>query len=118
MECTRGGLPALGLWREKVAEIGVTQSARLLRDSGLAVSSLCRGGWFPAASAAERRARLEENFRAVEEAAELGTEILVLVCGPAPDRDIAAGRAMVSEALEQLLPFAAQHQIKIGRASC
>lgn len=112
--CARAGLPALGLWREKVAEIGVTQSARLLRDAGLAVSSLCRGGWFPAASATERRARLEENFRAVEEAAELGAEVLVLVCGPAPDRDIAAGRLMVSEALEQLLPFAAQHQIKLG----
>lgn len=112
--CMRAGIPAIGLWREKVAEIGLEQSARLLREAGIAVSSLCRGGWFPAASATERHARLEENFRAVEEAAELGAGVLVLVCGPAPDRDIAAGRAMVTEALEHLLPFAAQHQIRLG----
>src|SRR5579883_2701220 len=112
--CARAGIPAIGLWREKIAEIGVTQSARLVRDAGIAVSSLCRGGWFPAASAVERRARLEENFRAVEEAAELGADVLVLVCGPAPDRDIAAARAMVREALERLLPFAEQHRIKLG----
>jgi sugar phosphate isomerase/epimerase len=112
--CTRAGIPAIGLWREKVAEIGLERSARLLREAGIAVSSLCRGGWFPAAGATARHARLEENFRAVEEAAELEAEVLVLVCGPAPDRDITAGRAMVTEALEQLLPFAAQHQIKLG----
>lgn len=112
--CARAGIPALGLWREKVAEIGLQQSARLVREAGLSVSSLCRGGWFGAATAAERRARLENNFRAVEEAAELGAEVLVLVCGPAPDKDIAAGRAMVAEALERLLPFAEQHHIKLG----
>ncbi|HEX6483203.1 MAG TPA: sugar phosphate isomerase/epimerase family protein [Ktedonobacteraceae bacterium] len=112
--CTRAGIPAIGLWREKVAEIGLKQSARLLHESGIVVSSLCRGGWFPAASATERRTRLEENFRAVEEAAELGAGVLVLVCGPAPDRDISAGRMMVTEALEHLLPFASQHQIRLG----
>lgn len=112
--CTRAGIPALGLWREKVAETGLQESRRMVREAGLSVSSLCRGGWFPAASVQERQARLEDNFRAVEEAAELGTDVLVLVCGPAPDKDIMAGREMVRDALERLLPFAVQHRVKLA----
>ena len=58
----------------------------MVRDAGLRVSSLCQGGMFPAVTAAERRDRFEDNRRAVEEAATLGTDVLVLVCGPAPER--------------------------------
>lgn len=77
--CVRAGIPFIGLWREKVAETGLRESARIVRDAGLRVSSLCRGGWFPAATAAERQARLDDNRRAIEEADTLGTDVLVLV---------------------------------------
>src|SRR5437016_1020888 len=109
--CLRAGIPALGLWRHKVAETGLHESARIVRDSGLRVSSLCRGGWFPAASLAERLARLDDNRRAIEEAVELGTDVLVLVCGPTPNNDITAARAMVEDAIAQLLPYAAEHRV-------
>lgn len=112
--CLRADIPAIGLWREKVAETGLRESARIVREAGIGVSSLCRGGWFPAAGVSARQARLTDNLRAVEEAAELGTDVLVLVCGPAPDKNIAAGRAMVMDALERLLPFAEQHRVKLG----
>lgn len=82
----RAGVPWIALWRHKVQETGLKESARLVRDAGLKVSSLCRGGMFPAATAAERQERLDDNRRAIEEAAELGTDVLVLVCGPAPDK--------------------------------
>jgi sugar phosphate isomerase/epimerase len=112
--CVRAGIPALGLWRNKVAETGLYESARIVRDSGLRVSSLCRGGWFPAASLAERQARLDDNRRAIEEAAELATDVLVLVCGPAPNSDITAARAMVEDAIAQLLPYAAEHRMQLA----
>lgn len=112
--CARAGIPAIGLWRDKVGEYGVRASARLVHDAGLQVSSLCRGGWFDAPTAAERQARLEDNRRAIEEAAELGTAVLVLVCGPASGRDLAAGRAWVAEAIADLAPFAAQHSVRLG----
>ena len=47
--CARAGIPFIGLWRHKVAELGVQASARLVREAGLRVSSLCRGGMFVAA---------------------------------------------------------------------
>jgi sugar phosphate isomerase/epimerase len=94
--CALAGIGFVGFWRDKVSETGLSESARIVRDAGLRVSSLCRGGMFPAVTAAERRARLEDNRRAVEEASALGTDVLVLVCGPPPERDLEAARTTSS----------------------
>jgi sugar phosphate isomerase/epimerase len=112
--CARAGIPWIGLWRDKLAEAGLATSARHVRDAGLRVSSVCRGGMFPAASPAERAARIDDNRRAVDEAAELGAETLVLVCGAAPDNDIAAARAMIADGIAALLPYAAERGVRLG----
>ena len=112
--CARAGIPMIGLWRNKVAETGLRESARIVRDAGLRVSSLCRGGMFPAATDDERQRRIDDNRRAIDEAAELGTDVLVLVCGPAPDRDIDAAREMVRDGIAALLPYAQERGIRIG----
>ena len=74
--CADAGIRWFGPWRHKVAEVGAAEARRILDGHGLRVSSLCRGGFFLAADEAE------DNRRAVEEAATLGTDVLVLVCGP------------------------------------
>jgi sugar phosphate isomerase/epimerase len=113
--CARAGISWIGPWRDKVAAAGgAAASARLIRDAGLGVSSLCRGGFFPAATEAERQARLDDNRRAIDGAAELGTDVLVLVCGPAPDRDIDAARRMVEGGIEALLPYAAERGVRLA----
>ncbi|MBE1445511.1 sugar phosphate isomerase/epimerase family protein [Paenibacillus sp. OAS669] len=112
--CARAEVPWIALWRHKVAETGLAESKRLVQNAGLRVSSLCRGGMFPAATAAERQARIDDNRRAVDEAAELGAEVLVLVCGPAPDKDIAAARQMVEDGIAQLMPYAQSCGIKLA----
>ncbi|WP_409342598.1 sugar phosphate isomerase/epimerase family protein [Paenibacillus sp. MBLB4367] len=112
--CARAEVSWIALWRHKVAEAGLAASKRIVRDAGLHVSSLCRGGMFPASTAAERQARIDDNRRAVDEAAELGAEVLVLVCGPAPDRDIAGARQMVEEGIAQLVPYAESCGIRLG----
>jgi sugar phosphate isomerase/epimerase len=111
--CLRAEVPAIAPWRDKVAEVGLTEAAHILRESGLRVSSLHVGGDFPAASEAERRARIDDSRRAIEEAAELGAELLSLRAGPAPDRDIDAARAMVVKGIEQLIPDAQERGVKL-----
>lgn len=114
--CARHGVPYVAVWRHKLAEVGVKTAACLLRDAGVRVSSVCRGGMFPAATAAERAARIEENRRAVDEAAALGAAVLVLVCGaaPPPGKDIAAARRMVADGIAELVPYARERGVRLG----
>jgi sugar phosphate isomerase/epimerase len=112
--CARHGVPGISVWRHKLAETGVGVAARLIRDAGLQVSSLCRGGMFPAATSTERAARIDDNRRAIDDAAALGAEVIVLVCGAAPDRDISAARAMVADGVAAIVPYAAERGIRLG----
>ncbi len=112
--CARHGLRWIGLWRDKVADYGLQQSVRLTREAGIAVSSLCRGGFFPAATASERRRRVEDNLRAVDEAHELGTDVLVLVCGPAVDGDLEAARGFVADGIAEVAQYAAKAGVRLG----
>jgi sugar phosphate isomerase/epimerase len=115
--CARAGLGWIGLWREKVADAGgASAAAALVRDAGLRVSSLCRGGFFPAPDQALRAAAIEENRRAIEEAAVLGTDVLVLVCGGLPDgsRDLPAAREMVAEGIAAVVDDAAASGVRLG----
>jgi sugar phosphate isomerase/epimerase len=102
--CTAAGIRTVAPWRHQLDK----DSARTLREAGLAVSSLCRGGFFTAPGADD------DNRRAVEQAAELGAPVLVLVCGPPTDRDLAAARAAIAAGIERLLPFAADHGVRLG----
>jgi sugar phosphate isomerase/epimerase len=112
--CVRAGVGWIGLWRHKVEEIGLTETARRLRGAGLRASSLCRGGFFPAASAQDRQQRIDDNIRAVDEAAELGASVLVLVAGPAPDRDLDAARQMVEDGIRAVLPHALERSVRLA----
>jgi sugar phosphate isomerase/epimerase len=102
------GIEAIGLWREPVQEFGITASARLVADAGLRVSSLCRAGFFTMSEGPARRTALDDNRRAIDEAAELGAPVLVLVAGGLPEgsRNLPAARARVAEALAELAPSA------------
>jgi sugar phosphate isomerase/epimerase len=112
--CVRAGIPSIAFWRDKLAAAGLAATSRMVRDAGLHVSSVCRGGMFPAATPAEQAVRIDDNRRAIDEAAELAADVLVLVCGPAPDKDIQAARVMVADAIEQLIPYAAERGVKLG----
>ncbi|HEV7183040.1 MAG TPA: sugar phosphate isomerase/epimerase family protein [Leifsonia sp.] len=109
------GVGAIGLWREPVAEVGLDTAVRMVADSGLRVSSLCRGGFFTAPEGTKRRAALDENRRAIAETAALAAPgapgsaaVLVLVAGglPAGSTDLAGARALVGEAIAELEPEA------------
>ncbi|MEU6080722.1 sugar phosphate isomerase/epimerase family protein [Streptomyces sp. NPDC047108] len=114
--CARGGVPGVGLWRAPVGEYGADRAARLVRDAGLTVTSLCRGGFFTAAEPAARAAALDDNRAAVDEAATLGTDTLVLVSGglPAGSRDLAGAREQVADALRELAPYAAGRGVRLA----
>ena len=106
--CARHEVRGISPWRDKLAELGVDEAARLIRQHELTVTGLCRGGMFPAADAAGRRAALDDNRRAVDDAATLGAQCLVLVVGGIVpgSKDLAGARQMVFDGIAELLDYA------------
>src|SRR5712692_2619761 len=82
--CARSGITAIAPWRDIVKAAGIKKAGSMIRSAGLTVTCLCRGGLFPAADEAGRRAALDDNRRAVDEAAGIGARCLVLVVGGLP----------------------------------
>jgi sugar phosphate isomerase/epimerase len=114
--CARHGIPAIGLWRDRVAEAGLPAAAAMVRAAGLDVSSLCRGGFFTHADPDARRVALADNRAAIVEAAELGADTLVLVCGglAGGGRDLGLARRMVADAIGELVPDAQRLGVRLG----
>jgi sugar phosphate isomerase/epimerase len=114
--CVRAGLTAIGLWREPVRAIGVEAAAALVADAGLRVSSLCRGGFLTAAEPSARRRAIDDNRRAIEEAAQLSAACLVMVVGGLPpgSRDLAGARERVAESIAELVPYASRHGVRLA----
>jgi len=114
--CLELGVPGVGLWREPVQSYGLDATAKLVRDAGLAVTTLCRGGFFTALDPAERARALDDNRRAVDEAATLGTDTLVLVSGglPAGSKDLHGARERIADALGELGPYAEERGVRLA----
>jgi sugar phosphate isomerase/epimerase len=114
--CLRAGITAISPWRDQIAAIGLEEAARIVRENNLQVTGVCRGGMFPAATAAGRQANIDDNLRAVDEAAALNADCLVLVVGGLPDgsRDIAAARGMVTDGIAAILPHAKASGVRIA----
>jgi Sugar phosphate isomerases/epimerases len=117
------GIRSIGLWREPVAEVGLDEAARRVADSGLRVSSLCRGGFFTAPAGPERQAALDDNRRAIDETATLAAAgadgsvpVLVLVAGglPVGSRDLIGARERVRDAIGELEAHAASAGVTLA----
>jgi sugar phosphate isomerase/epimerase len=112
--CSRHGIRGIAPWRDQVAATGLSDTARRIRDAGLVVTGLCRGGMFPVPDRGGRRAAQDDNRRAVDEACELGARCLVLVVGGLPkdrggaivSKDLAGAREMVRDGIGALLDHA------------
>jgi sugar phosphate isomerase/epimerase len=114
--CVDAGLGAIGIWREQLAEVGLDQACRLVAESGLRVSSLCRGGFFTTADTDEAATAEARNREAMEEAAALNAATLVLVAGGLPpgDKDLDGARDRATRAIERLVPYAHELGVNLG----
>jgi sugar phosphate isomerase/epimerase len=100
--CARHGIGGISPWRDQVAQLGLSRSSSLIRQNGLTVTGLCRGGFFTA------RDWQDDNRRAIEEAHALGAQCLVLVVGGLPpgSKDLRKARDQVQDGIAAILPEA------------
>jgi sugar phosphate isomerase/epimerase len=100
--CARHGIRGISPWRDQVAQMGLPQARKSIREKNLTVTGLCRGGFFTA------KDWKDDNLRAVEEAHELGAQCLVLVVGGLlpGSKDLILSREKIKEGIATILPEA------------
>ena len=108
------GVKGITVWRDALIDRNIKQTGQLLRDHGLNIVSLCRGGFFPNKEKEKRKLAIEDNLIAIEEAAELGTQQIVLVCGADPTQSLEDSRKQIQEGIQTILPQAAAAGIKLA----
>ncbi len=111
---SRVGVKGISVWRQYLEGRNIAQTGKMLKDHDLEVVSLVRGGFFPATSADKRAAAIDDNKKAVDEAAALGAPMIVLVCGADPGQSLETSRSQIQEGIESVLPYAIANGVKLA----
>ena len=107
------GVGGVSVWQYSVEELGPLESGRLIREHGMEVVSYVRGGFFPHSSKRQRAQAIDHNRSMIEQAAALGSPMLVLVCGAEPAQTLEESRKQIQDGIEQLLPLAEQNNVQL-----
>ena len=110
----QAGVKGITVWRDALTGSPIRETARIIREAGLEIVSLCRGGFFPHTTAAGRQQAIDDNLRAITEAAELGAPLIVLVCGADPGQPLEVSRQQIYEGITAILPAAEAAGIKLA----
>jgi sugar phosphate isomerase/epimerase len=110
----KAGVNAISVWRDLLENREVSRIGEQIRDAGVEIVSLVRGGFFTGKTETEIRASLDDNRRAIDEANALGTPMVVLVCGAIPGQSIHRSLSQIHTGLETLLPYAEARGVKLG----
>ncbi len=108
------GVKGVTVWRQWLEGRDPAKVGEMLRSYGLEVVSLCRGGFFASADADKRQAAIEDNLRALDEAAALGAPMIVLVCGADPAQSLGKSRMQIKIGIETILVHAEAYDVKLA----
>ncbi|MGV3641726.1 MAG: sugar phosphate isomerase/epimerase family protein [Adhaeribacter sp.] len=113
-EFSRAGIGGITVWRDALSGRDIPATGQMLREENLEVVSLCRGGFFPALSPAARQAAIDDNKRAIDEAAALGAPMVVLVCGAVPGQPLTESRKQIQDGIAACLDHAREREVKLA----
>jgi len=110
----RLGIPAIGVWRQKLSDFGEEKAADLLAEYGLKVSSLHWAGGFTGSDGRSYKAAIEDAVDAVRLAGELKAECLLVYSGARGGHTYNHARRLFRDALKTLAPMAEQYGINLA----
>jgi sugar phosphate isomerase/epimerase len=108
------GVAGISVWQDAAEAIGLKEAKKLLTDSDLEIISYVRGGFFPHTTLKDRQRAIDHNKQLIDEAAEIGAPLLVLVCGAEPQQLLSESRKQIREGIEAIIPYAEANNIKLG----
>ncbi len=108
------GVGGITVWRDALEGRDPALVGDRLRSRNLDIVSLCRGGFFPADSPAGLQTAIDDNLRAIDEAAALGTPLIVLVCGAVPGQSLTVSRQQIIDGIAAVLPHAKACGVKLA----
>lgn len=114
VEFPKRGVGGITIWRQALEGRDLATVKRQTADSGMDVVSLCRGGFFPSATAAGRQAAVDDNLLAIEQAHAIGAPLIVLVCGAVPGQSLVESRKQIADGIAAVLPAAEQAGVKLA----
>lgn len=108
------GVKGITVWRDALNNRHIGRTGIMLRNHGLEIVSLCRGGFFPNINPEKRKQAIADNLKAIDEAQELGTKMIVLVCGADPAQSLEDSRKQIADGISEILPVASAAGIKLA----
>ena len=108
------GVKGITVWFQSIENYKASEVGRRIRDHDLKVVSMCRGGFFASTVSAKRAQAIQENLRAIEQAAELGAPLIVLVCGSDPGQSLEQSRLQIEAGIERILLHAQVSGVKLA----
>jgi sugar phosphate isomerase/epimerase len=108
------GVRGITVWRDALMGRNIRNTGEMLRRNDLTIVSLCRGGFFPGKEHSKRKAAIDDNRRAIEEAFELGTKMIVMVCGADPSQSLEDSREQIKEGIAAILPEAESAGVRLA----
>ena len=107
-------IPYVNVWREHLEPYGAKKAAKIIKSAGLTCSGLCRGGFFVATGGMAREQARTENRKIIDEAAELGAPVVILVCGAVPGVPLAEARQQILDSIHAIEPHAKACKVKLA----
>lgn len=108
------GVKGVTVWRNTLEGRNIRETGEMLRNNGLDIISLCRGGFFPSTDRKKRKEAIDDNRKAIDEAFKLGTRLIVLVCGADPAQPLEVSREQIYEGISEVLPDAEAAGVKLA----
>lgn len=108
------GIGGISVWRNVIENQNLNDVNRRILDSGITPVSLVRGGFFTGKTSQERQKAIDENKQCIDEAAAIGTDLVVLVCGSTPGITIDENIKMIEDGIHAVADHAEKNNVRLG----
>jgi sugar phosphate isomerase/epimerase len=107
-------IPAIGVWRQKLADVDEERGAEMIAARGLVVSSLQWAGGFTGHDGRSHEESLADARLAIRTAALIRARCLIVHSGARGSHTHSHARRLFRQALDKLLPLAEEHGTRLA----